>query len=323
MTYGKMPVWAGVIALATVAVGAAHAGSGEDEIIVYDAREASTAVTALSVVSPENLFVWNSPSLVSSHEVVYSAKQWIDEKLTDTVSVWRNRATGGAATKVVPAGDREFLWSAAADPDSDRLYFTHDCNVYSTGKTGVGGRKKHTSSGYCDYGAVPIPATGKLLFSTCNEGRDCFTKDSNYIWVVNEDGSELVQLRQGATPSISRDGQTIVFSYEGDIWTMGVDGTNVTNLTQSADFHDVSPRFSPDGWRIVFQRSDLRDGVRTNPDIWVVDVSGTNTIQLTQNAAYDWGPYWAQDGFVYFVTNRGPLIGNVNPRRVWRMKLAE
>lgn len=311
--------------LAVLGLGSpAFAGDSEDTVIVYDVREESTAVTAVSVISPENLYAWTGPSLISQSEVLYSAKQWINDVRSNTVSVWKNNSTGGAATKVVPAGDGEFLWGARGHIDADRIYFTLRCNVYSTNRDGMGGRRKHASSGYCDYGPVPVPLMGKLVFSTCTEGRDCFRKDSNYIWSVNDDGSELIQLRQGATPSVSPDGMTITFSYQGDIWVMGTDGSNVTNLTQAADFKDSNPQFSSDGSRIVFQRIEQRKGDHwSNPDIWLVDTRGTNVEQLTMNAASDYAPHWAADDFIYFISNRGPLTAGINPSRIWRMKLVE
>ena len=314
-----------VVGLAIFALGSpALAGDSEEAVIVYDVREESTAVTAVSVISPENLYAWTGPSLISDTEVLYSAKQWINDKRSDMVSVWKNNSRGGAATKVVPAGDGEFLWAARGHVDADRIYFTLRCNVYSTNRDGMGGRRKHASSGYCDYGPVPVPSKGKLVFSTCTEGSDCYRKDSNYIWSVNDDGSELIQLRQGATPAVSPNGEQVTFSYQGDIWVMGMDGSNVTNLTQAADFKDTNPQFSPDGTRIVFQRIEERKADRwSNPDVWLVDVRGTNVEQLTMNAASDYAPHWALDGFIYFISNRGPLTSGINPSRIWRMKLVE
>lgn len=290
---------------------------------VFEVREESTAVTAVSVLSPENLYVWNGPSSVTEVAVAYSAKQWIDEQLSTMVSVWKSGKRGGAATKVVPAGDGEVLFGARSGLSASRIYFGLNCSVYSVSKDGVGGRRKHVSTGYCDYGAVPMPETGKILFSSCSEGKDCFWKDSNYIWTANNDGSELIQLRQGAAPAPSPDGSRVAFVYQGDIWVMNIDGTNVTNITQSGEYRDAGPQFSPDGRRLVFTRQQVKERGLGNRDIWMVNTNGTNMIQLTQNRASDWGPHWAEDEFIYFVSNRGPLVGGKLPLRVWRMKPVE
>ena len=309
---------------ALVGMGSPAFASDETEAIVeYETQEESTAVTAVSVLSPENLYAWNAPTMVGSGEVVYSAKQWFEGELGDTVSVWRNAATGGAATKLVPAGDGEILFIARSAPASGRIFFGLSCSVFSVEANGAGGRRKHVSSGYCDYGGVPVPAQDKVMFSTCTKGKDCWFQDTNYIWIMNSDDSEMIQLRQGAHPAPSPDGQHIAFSYQGDIWIMGIDGSNVTNITQSGGFDDRWPQWSPDGRRIVFSRyEDLGNGLRANPDIWVVDMDGRNVVQLTMNLASDWGPYWGDDGFIYFISNRGALVNRRYSSRVWRMRLA-
>ena len=53
------------------------------------------------------------------------------------------------------------------------------------------------------------------------------------------------------TPAVSPDGKTVVFSYEGDLWKVGIDGGGAVRLT-AMQGRETFPRISPDGKWIVF-----------------------------------------------------------------------
>ena len=76
----------------------------------------------------------------------------------------------------------------------------------------------------------------------------------------------------------------------------------------------LNPRWSPDGSRLIFQSSkkDKKDA-----DLFVIDSDGNNLTQLTINKSYDGQPYWTQDGYIYFVSDRGNDPGNY---QIWRFK---
>ena len=72
----------------------------------------------------------------------------------------------------------------------------------------------------------------------------------------------------------------VAFSYLGDIWTAGEDGTAVQRITDNGA-REVFPRFSPDGRWIAF--SSNRYG---NYDVFVVPAAwlGAWTFMLTERA---------------------------------------
>ncbi len=96
------------------------------------------------------------------------------------------------------------------------------------------------------------------------------------------------------SPSISPDGQTVIFSFRGDLWSVGVDGGYATRLTSHPADESLS-RFSPDGETVAFT-SDRRGlpGLYTmNPD-----GTGVEEILVVDRAALLTD--FADDGHLYF-----------------------
>ncbi len=71
-------------------------------------------------------------------------------------------------------------------------------------------------------------------------------------------------------------GETIVFDYLGDLFTIPITGGAATQLTSGMAF-DAQPRFSPDGSRIVYA-SDADGG----QNIWVRSLDGSETRQISK-----------------------------------------
>lgn len=85
-------------------------------------------------------------------------------------------------------------------------------------------------------------------------------------------------------PAISPDGQTIAFTYKGDIYTVPSSGGSATQLT-TREAHDYMPVWSKDGNRIAFA-SD-RCG---NFDVYVMSAQGGAATRLSYHSA-DEHPY--------------------------------
>ena len=106
---------------------------------------------------------------------------------------------------------------------------------------------------------------------------------------------------------VSPDGQTIVFDYMGDLFTLPIGGGEATQLTSGMAL-DAQPRFSPDGTKIVFT-SDQDGG----QNIWVMSVDKSDTTQITKgktNRAES--PEWSPDG-KYIVASVGEFRGRDLP----------
>ena len=132
------------------------------------------------------------------------------------------------------------------------------------------------------------PDGARIVFQSNRSG-------STQIWLMNGDGSGLVQLTnvpgEGAeTPVWSPDGRQIAYAtYIGegnnDVFVMNADGSSPTQLT-SGPGYDGHPHWSADGRRIVFN-SDRDTPDQTAPwnqrwhDIWSVRVDGSDAVKHT------------------------------------------
>jgi len=101
--------------------------------------------------------------------------------------------------------------------------------------------------------------------------------------------SAQVQAQWNRYPAISPDGNTIVFTYRGDLYTVPVTGGEAQPLT-SHPAHDYKPVWSSDGERVAFASN--RHG---NFDIYVMSARGGEPSRLTYHSA-DEEPYTFTEG---------------------------
>ena len=153
----------------------------------------------------------------------------------------------------------------------------------------------------------------RLVFFSDRDGDDD-------VYIMRADGSGVRQLTdepgRDYEADSSPDGLTLVFASQrtaGDgvqLYLMNVDGSDVRRLTFSAGEDvrvvDDYPHWSPDGRRIVFQRTTTLEERRPDADIWLIDVETGEEAQLTFTLdAWDSTPSFSADGSgVLFESNR-------------------
>jgi len=95
-------------------------------------------------------------------------------------------------------------------------------------------------------------------------------------------------------PAISPDGQTIAFSYKGDLFTVPVTGGQARQLTTNAAY-DAYPVWSPDGSQIAF--ASTREG---SFDVWLMASNGGTPQRLTTESGDEFPETFSDASHVLF-----------------------
>lgn len=124
-----------------------------------------------------------------------------------------------------------------------------------------------------------------------------YGSSSSRLYTIKTDGTEETQLTaigEGSLPCWSADGSKIAFVSSrggngGDIYTVRPDGTNLTRLTNTPDYEEWNPRWSPDGTRLIsFAR--YTDSADDRIHILNADGSGRAPIGPQNGSRPAWSP---------------------------------
>jgi tricorn protease len=100
-------------------------------------------------------------------------------------------------------------------------------------------------------------------------------------------------------PTLTPDGKTVIFSYEGDLWKVDIGNPVAVRLT-AMQGEETSPHVSPDGKWLAFSSNQFG-----NNDVYVMPLTGGEIKQLTYHDANDQVDSWSWDSkSIYFNSNR-------------------
>ncbi|MFN0277839.1 MAG: hypothetical protein ACKVRN_04470 [Pyrinomonadaceae bacterium] len=184
-----------------------------------------------------------------------------------------------------------------------KIAFTSDRNgnreIYVMNSDGTG-QVRLTNNNVIDQIPAFSPDGKKIAYVSQEASNSLAAK----IKIMNSDGTnqtELTSVTMNRFPnwaeweysslSWSPDGSKIAFDDEGEIFTINVDGSNRTNLTNH-DADDIAPAWSPDGSRILFTSN--RVGYST---MHTMNSDGSDVKVLpSQGYGWDVSPEWSPTG---------------------------
>ena len=108
-----------------------------------------------------------------------------------------------------------------------------------------------------------------------------------------------------SNPTLTPDGQFIIFAFEGDLWRVSSDGGRALRLTAMQGY-ETSPRVSPDGKWIAFTGRQFGNG-----DIYIIPSQGGEIRQISFHSGNDEVTSWSWDSkYIYFNSSReGQVAG--------------
>ncbi|MCB2200529.1 hypothetical protein KQI63_14060 [bacterium] len=103
-------------------------------------------------------------------------------------------------------------------------------------------------------------------------------------------------------PAVSPDGSTVVFSFQGDLWSVSSEGGQATRLTANPAY-DTQPVFSPDGSKIAFASDRFGDD-----DVFVMPAAGGPPSRLTHASTTDVPGGFSPDGSMFYFAASRPFM---------------
>lgn len=203
--------------------------------------------------------------------------------------VWTARADGSDMTEILRRRRRPIgpQWS----PDGTRI-------AYSCGG-GYGDICVMNSDGTANVRLTDTPNRSEGDVAWAPDGEPLILVRDTTLVILDlasgEEGTIVATLVNPRSPSWSPDGSKIAVTATGsgasDVFTMNVDGSEVTNLTNDRRYEGEID-WSPDGTELVFSGSDADRGWA----LQIISVDGSSRRHVTEGHVWEVSPSWSPNG---------------------------
>lgn len=269
-------------------------------IVALAVALASAVFVARAFVRSEGGTVPAAPSTPEGQIAFTRAQDETDQNPTYVSDIYIVNADGTGLAPLVdgPTIETYPTWS----PDGTRLAFTRaepgsgGYGLYVTNADGTG--LTRLATGTSTIALAWSPDGARIAFVVREQ-----EGENQGLYVMNADGSDRTAVLKGNWEQVawSPDGQTFLLSGfpidasntgHYDIYSVGVDGTGLTQLTDD-EANNQWPTWSPDGTRIAFMHDETATDYRW--DVYVMNTDGTGRTQLTDWRGFDGTPTWSPD----------------------------
>jgi Tol biopolymer transport system component len=231
------------------------------------------------------------------------------------IQLWKISSDGSGSPIKITSGGSSNKLSPSFTNDGEHIVYASEGQLWKVRKDGAGGKMKIPGSGTNRDFVPNVSVNNVLVFCSM---QNTSNNIKYLIWTSNLNGGELTQLREGVYPQWSPDGKKIAFEHKNEIWLINADGTNLMQLTNTLKITESLPSFSPDGNKIVYTSNEDSDGKpMIDFNIWSMNVDGSEKRQLTELSSWDSWPIWSEDG-IYFLSARAQKR-NENTQRIWKL----